>query len=142
VVLTGWRPRRLGPAKAVSRQNGARDEDSARITQEDQAWDQTNDLMAHLTSTGQNHCAEVLVLGGDEDAEAWHDGEHRPPRFCMLSLPPRVEQSSGGIGPGAGLRVPGLLERELDARTFGFGGVQGSKPTMIELPDVSVLLRP
>jgi len=62
VVLTGWRPRRLGPAKAVSRQNGARDEDSARITQEDQAWDQTNDLMAHLASTGQNHCAEVLVF--------------------------------------------------------------------------------
>jgi len=63
VVLTGWRPRRLGPAKAVSRQNGARDEDSARITQEDQAWDQTNDLMAHLASTGQNHCAEVLEFG-------------------------------------------------------------------------------
>jgi len=60
VVLTGWRPRRLGLAKAVSRQNGARDEDAARITQEDQAWDQTNDLMAHLASTGQNHCAEVL----------------------------------------------------------------------------------
>jgi len=54
-------PEAVRSGKGCSRQNGARDEDSARITQEDQAWDQTNDLMAHLASTGQNLCAEVLV---------------------------------------------------------------------------------
>jgi len=53
-------PEAVRSGKGCSRQNGARDEDSARITQEDQAWDQTNDLMAHLASTGQNLCAEVL----------------------------------------------------------------------------------
>ena len=55
-------PEAVRSGKGCSRQNGARDEGSARITQEDQAWDQTNDLMAHLASTGQNLCAEVLDL--------------------------------------------------------------------------------
>jgi len=60
VVLTGWRPTGLGRVNSADKQNGAWDEDSAKTTQEDHTWCPTNDPLAHLVSTGQNHCAEVL----------------------------------------------------------------------------------
>jgi len=61
VVLTGWRPTGLGRVNSADKQNGAWDEDSAKTTQEDHTWCPTNDPLAHLVSTGQNHCAEVLA---------------------------------------------------------------------------------